>query len=498
MTHLYKILASVIFMLHLTSVVAAPSDTAKVPEPSPASPGSTPAASSAPENYGNGPRTINIDNPSFRKLIVAIPDFALEIPTDNELLSFQKQAKEDMPFLLQFTGFFKTIAQDAFTGKGEQEKLDELAFWRMISVDTVVKGKFHKVGKFAMLELTGIDVYRGRVLDKKRYEIRSEEQLYSALKRYIDYLLESYTGKPGIFQSKIVFAGKKTKSSAREIFICDPDGHNVEQLTKSSAIHISPSWDPTGTKVVFTSYESGKPNIYQQDIRTKKTALIPGLASGNKGTMNSGGKFSPNAKLIVYTQITEGNAERSGKSEIYLVPPGGGIRRPFIVGHGIDVDPIFSPDGKWLAYASGRYGNPHLFRAELVWNSDFTDVKVKGDARLTYAGWWNAMPTWSPDSQKIAFAGFDKDINRFDIFLMNYDGSKLERLTLQSGDNKSPSFSPNGQMLVFHSSRVGTASDRGRNQLFMMSADGSDQRVISTGLYSSEDPKWGPYLRKDD
>jgi TolB protein len=231
------------------------------------------------------------------------------------------------------------------------------------------------------------------------------------------------------------------------------------------------------------------------------TVPFPGLVR-KKGVMNSGGKFAPDAKLVVYTQITEGLNGKRGSSNISLiVPPGfaekSGKRKELITGDGIDVDPIFSPDGKWLAYVSGRYGNPHIFRSELRWDADLTDITIKSELRLTFAGWWNAMPAWSPDSQKIAFAGFDKDINRFDIFLMNNDGTKLERLTLQSGDNKSPSFSPNGQMVIFHSSRIGTASDRGRNQLYMMNQDGTEQRMISTGLYDAEDPKWGPYMRKD-
>ncbi len=457
-------------------------------------PQAAPAQQVAPM-MSNDSRVINISNPSFRKLIVALPDFDGDLQ-DTELVALKKQAKEDLPFLLQFTGFFKVIGQDAFAGKGDQQNLDELAFWKMISVDTVVQGKFSKSGKIPMLEISGLDVYRGRRLDKKRYEVRNGEQLYNALKSFVDSLLESYTGQPGIFQSKIVFTGKKTPKSQTAIFMCDPDGHNVEQLSKGNDIHISPAWDPTGKKVIYTSYQSGNPNLYIQDLRTRKTNVVPGLAFANKGLMNSGGYYSPQGKIIAYSQIRQAKGDRTGGSEIYVVPPEGGARRPLIAGNGIDVDPIFSPDGKWLVYASGRYGNPHLFRAELAWNADFTDVKVKNELRLTYAGWWNTMPTWSPNSQKIAFAGFDKGINRFDIFIMNIDGSKLERLTLQSGDNKGPTYSPNGHLILFHSSRVGTANDRGRNQLYIMNADGTEQRVIPTGLFSAEDAKWGPYLKE--
>ena len=64
------------------------------------------------------------------------------------------------------------------------------------------------------------------------------------------------------------------------------------------------------------------------------------------------------------------------------------------------------------------------------------------------------LPAWSPESDKIAFAGYDRDIDRFDLFMMNPDGTQMERLTIRSGDNEHPSWSPNGQMIVFESNRT--------------------------------------------
>lgn len=446
---------------------------------------------------------VTIDNPNFRKLVIAAPKFQAA-SDDKHMEGLIQQTEDEFPFLLQFSGLFKVINRSAYSDLKKDKKLDELQFWKMLSVDTVVHGNFVKSGKALKLEFSGLDVYRGRDFDKKSYAVSNTKDVNRALKNYVDYLLESYSGKPGIFNSRIVFAGRKSANSNREIFICEPDGSNVEQITKNGAVHISPSWHPSGSKIIFTSYESGRPTLYVYDVNTK--SKLPVFAGVPKGFTNSGGKYSPDGKLIVYTRITEGSTTKDGSSDIYIVdPPQKGKSnspREFIKGMGINVDPIFSPDGKWLVYVSGRYGsnlrgNPHLFRMELAWNDHATDVRVKGEKRLTFAGWWNAMPAWSPDSSKIAFAGFDKDINRFDLFIMNNDGTKMERLTLNAGDNKSPSFSPNGQMLVFHSSRVGTPSDRGRNQLYVMNADSTDQRAIYTGLYDAEDPKWGPYMKND-
>ena len=175
-------------------------------------------------------------------------------------------------------------------------------------------------------------------------------------------------------------------------------------------------------------------------------------------------------------------------TDIYVIDRQGMSRQRLIKGMGLDVDPAFSPDGKWLAFVSGRYGNPHIFRATLQWSMD--RLRVTEDKRLTYAGWYNANPAWSPDSRKIAFAGYDRDIDRFDIFLMNADGSNLERMTLDKGDNESPSWSPNGMLLVFFSTRTLHRKRKGAAQLYIMNRDGSMQRKLFTGLHLAQTPRW--------
>ena len=95
---------------------------------------------------------------------------------------------------------------------------------------------------------------------------------------------------------------------------------------------------------------------------------------------------------------------------------------------------------------------------------------------------------------RIAFAGYDKEIDRFDLFMMNADGSKLERLTLRTGDNERPWFSPNGQNIVFMSNRTNGTNVKSVHQLFMMNRDGGNQRQLLTGLFEAQTPCWGPNL----
>lgn len=431
------------------------------------------------------PYVVNIDSPNFRKLVVALPSLDVTPSQEKQLLELQAKASERLSYLFKFTGLFEVMSADAF--KSKERKVLDVGFWKTIGVDSVSSGSLTLVNKRLTLTLWTQDVHQNKVLLKQTYKLSDPLKLETHLRNYVDKVLNLYTGRPGIFQTKIAFIGKKTKTSHKQVYLCDFDGSNVRQITAEPAIHLSPSWNPSGTELLYTSYQKGNPDLYLTKLASKETILI----SGTQG-INIGGTFTPQGKLVAFTGSTDGD------SDIYVTKPSGGPRRPLLVGHGSEVDASFSPDGRWLAYVSGRFFNPHIFVAELTWNSDFSDLKVKSDMRLTHAGWYNATPTWSPDSKKIVFAGFDKDIGRFDLFMMNPDGSKLERLTLDSGDNESPTFSPNGRLMMFQSNRIGNSPQKGVSQLYIMNHDGSEQRRIDTGLYLAEEPNWGPFIEQGD
>lgn len=441
----------------------------------------------------NSSYVINIDNPSYRRLIVGVPEPEIQPATDSELSALSRQIQSEMLHLLEFTNLFRVLGRDAFLGKsvtslkgaakhsaGDDQVLIER--WRATGVEGLTQGRLLRQATGLRLELWTIDMGQNKRILSKAYRLWGAKDIKRVLRRYVDRLLETYTGKPGIFSTRLVFVGKKTKGSNKQIYTCDIDGGNLQQITSNKTLHLSPSWNPRGEKIVFTSYRNRKPDLYLYDLKTRQTSKLADLAR-----LNSGGAFSPNGKLVAFTGSTDGNAE------IYLTNLADRRSQKILVGRGLDVDPMFSPDGKWLVFVSGRWGNPHIFRAELDWKSE-QSIRVKSHKRLTFAGWYNATPAWSPDSKTIAFAGFDKDIGRFDLFIMNMDGTNLERLTLESGDNESPSWSPNGQMLVFHSNRIGNTNRKGPSQLYLMNKDGTQQKRIPLGLYDAQTPKWGPYL----
>jgi TolB protein len=143
----------------------------------------------------------------------------------------------------------------------------------------------------------------------------------------------------------------------------------------------------------------------------------------------------------------------------------------------IDSSPSWSPDSKQIAFVSSRWGDPHIF----VMNADGSNVR-----RVTDRGTYNQTPDWSPRGDLIAFTARDER-NVFDIFTVNPNTKEIRRLTQDQGNNEEPSFSPDGNLVAFTSTREGTS------QLWVMAADGSNQkRLTKAGGYST--PAWSPYL----
>ena len=435
-------------------------------------------------SWAQGVLNINIDAPEFRPMAVGIPDFKVE-GGDPKIA---KDAAAELQRILEFCGLFRVINPVAYNhipiadliSQGES-KLNPAA-WKQVGVETLITGVLKSEPSGAVLELRAFDITKGKEVAGKRYS--NATNYIPPIRKFGDRVLKMLTGKPGIFTTKIVFVGRQKKGDMKQIYMADFDGGNLEQITAKATPHLSPSWSPDGKSIVYTSFETGDPNIFLYDLEKRKSRMI----AGEKG-LDSGAQFESKGKFVVYSHAVNGD------TDLYLKNKEGGKALDFVKGTGLDVDPVFSPDGKYLAWVSARFGNPHLFRGDLSWSNGVPSVTK--DERLTFAGWYNATPAWSHDSEKIAFASYDKEINRFDLFMMNPDGRKLERLTLRSGDNESPSFAPNSQLIMFHSSRQGTADVKGPASLYVMYRDGSNQRRLNIPLYEAQTPKWGPFVDFD-
>lgn len=155
----------------------------------------------------------------------------------------------------------------------------------------------------------------------------------------------------------------------------------------------------------------------------------------------------------------------------------GGSATRFTTGAGINTEPVFSPDGAWIYFTSDRGGNPQIYRKP---------VSGGKASRVTFSVGYAVSPALSPDGKKLAYIARSR--GGFQVNVLDLASGSNMAVTKTSGD-ESPSFSPNGELIVY-----ATVSGR-QGVLAMASADGSMSSRLRSRGGSIREPAWGPLIR---
>ncbi len=361
---------------------------------------------------------------------------------------------------LERSGLFKVI--DPISAQLDENSAINYGDWKGRGADALAAGSVSRGGdgrtesRFRLY-----DTQKGVALGGAAY-VTGADQLRAAGHRIADYIYEKLTGEKGIFSTRIAYVVKMRGQFLLQI--ADADGQGAATALTSTEPIISPVWSPDGGRLAYVSFEKKKPVIYVHSLAGGQRHIVANF----KGS-NSAPAWSPDGRKLAVVLSKDGN------SQIYTVNADGSGLQRVTSSAGIDTEPRYSADGGTIYFTSDRGGSPQIYQVGAN----------GGDARrVSFEGSYNVSPRPSPDGKTLAF--ISRREGRFQLAVMDLASRQVQVLT-DSHKDESPSFAPNGRMILI-ATEVG-----GRGILSAVSVDGRIKQRLSVAAGDVREPAWAPF-----
>ncbi len=338
--------------------------------------------------------------------------------------------------------------------------------WRSLGVEYVLIGSAEKTAENIVLEYELFEVHSQRSLLKQRVTqpMPGERSLAHTVS---DAVYEKLTGIPGVFNTRMAYVsvtGTVHTGQVYRLYIADADGARPKEVLKSNEPVLSPAWSPDGSKIAYVSFESKRPAIYLQDLKTGSRTRLTSFRG-----LNGAPAWSPDGKRLALVLSKDGNPE------IYVLELASGQLTQITNHPAIDTEPDWMPDGRSLVFTSDRGGRPQIYQQEIA------SGKIR---RLTYEGTYNAAAQVLADGKSMIMVhGQHGD---FHIAWQEIETGRIIVLTRSSLD-ESPSIAPNGSMLLY------ATKYRGKGVLAAVALDGGFKYRLPSPNSDVREPAWSPW-----
>ena len=288
---------------------------------------------------------------------------------------------------------------------------------------------------------------------------------------------------------------------------------NIRQLTNGGE-NAEAYFSNDGRRLIFQSTRDGR-TCDQQYVMNADGSHARRVSNGLGKT--TCGYFMDGDRRIFYASsdalekdcpprpdASKGYVWRLDPFDIYTARPDGSNRKRLTRFGVYTAEGVLSPDGRKIVFTSLKGGDLDIY----VMNADGTHI-VQLTRQLGYDG----GPWWSPDGKQIVYRSYhphtDADVasykellaqrlvrpNKMDLWIMNADGSNQRQITHLNAASFGPSWTPDGKKIIF-SSNHHTDPKLGNFDLFLINPDGSGLEQITTAPTFDGFPMFSPNGRK--
>lgn len=371
------------------------------------------------------------------------------------------------------SGLFAAIDDKAFIDVEKSlDTVPKFGNWRVLKAQALSQGKVQ------------IDADNRLKVQFRLWDVFAEQQMVGRIYSTVpgnwrriahiiaDAIYKRVTGEDGYFDTRVVYIAETGRADRRikRLAIMDQDGENHHFLTDGSALVLTPRFSPSRQEITYMSYHGNVPRVYIFNIDSGRQELL-----GDFPGMTFAPRFSPNGNKVIMSMAKDGN------TEIYTMDLRTRAVKRLTKHSGIDTSPHYSPDGKQIVFNSDRSGTQQIY----VMSAEGGRAK-----RITFGRGRYATPVWSPRGDLIAFTKITG--GKFYIGVMDVDG-KGERLLAEGFLVESPTWAPNGRVIMFF--RETPISKKGGvvSKLFSIDLTGHNEREMVTPMDAS-DPAWSPLI----
>ena len=405
---------------------------------------------------------LRIGGGAFQPMPIAVTDFAGDASLGTLVASVVTNN-------LRRSGYFTPLDKARFPESPSFDAAPSFDRWRGTGVQALVTGRVSRdAGGRLKVEFRLWDVTSGQQITGQQYgtdtaNARRTGHLVS------DSVYTKITGIGPWFDSRVAFVDESgpKENRRKRLMVMDQDGANVRALTSGELSVVAPRYSPAGQDIAFMAQASGQqPRVQVIDLESGTRQTVSNAAS-----MSTSPRFSPDGRRLVMS------VQQGGNADIVTLDLASKAQRQVTQGLAIDTSPTYAPDGSQIVFESDRGGSQQVY----VMGADGSNPH-----RISFGDGSASQPAWSPRGDLIAFTRQRK--GGFAICVMKPDGSG-ERVLTEGFHNEGPSFSPNGQYVMFFRDPGG----QGGGKLYMVDITGKVEQPVPTPSYAS-DPTWSPLL----